>query len=296
MSQKRALGKGLDALLSNRRPAAAVNAVASASEQGLLRQLPIEWLTTGKYQPRKAMAAEALDELANSIRAQGVIQPIVVRSVAAAAGEARYEIIAGERRWRAAQLAQLDMVPCLVKEVPDEAAVVIALIENIQREDLNAIEEASALARLLEEFKLTHQEVATAVGKSRTTVSNLLRLNQLNADVKQLVERRELDMGHARALLALSGAEQSAAAQQVARRGLSVRETEKLVQKQPVPTSTLPVAADPQLDYLARQLSDTLGSSVQLVSGKKHSGKLIISYEDLAQLDRLLSYFGISES
>ena len=182
----------------------------------------MEWLQSGKYQPRKDMSQDALEELANSIRAQGVIQPIVVRSI----GENRFEIIAGERRWRASQLARLEVVPCLVKDVADEAAVAIALIENIQREDLNAIEEAVALQRLLTEFELTHQQVAEAVGKSRTTVTNLLRLNQLNEDVKRFVEHGDLDMGHARALLALSGQAQSELAKLVAQKGLTVRDTE----------------------------------------------------------------------
>jgi ParB family chromosome partitioning protein len=211
--KKRGLGKGLDALLSTSTAARQKQVMSdqrteqamAPTNQGELRKLPLEWLQSGKYQPRKDMSQDALEDLANSIRAQGVIQPIVVRSI----GENRFEIIAGERRWRASQLARLEVVPCLVKDVPDEAAVAIALIENIQREDLNAIEEAVALQRLLTEFELTHQQVAEAVGKSRTTVTNLLRLNQLNDDVKRFVEHGDLDMGHARALLALSGQAQS---------------------------------------------------------------------------------------
>lgn len=301
--KKRGLGKGLDALLSTS-TAARQKLVMSdqrteqamaptPTNQGELRKLPVEWLQSGKYQPRKDMSQDALEELANSIRAQGVIQPIVVRPL----GEQSFEIIAGERRWRASQLARLEVVPCLVKDVPDEAAVAIALIENIQREDLNAIEEAVALQRLLTEFELTHQQVADAVGKSRTTVTNLLRLNQLNDDVKRFVEHGDLDMGHARALLALSGQAQSELAKLVAQKGLTVRDTEKLVQKalEPAKARVEPVR-DPQFGYLERQISEKIGNQVQLQPGKQDSGKLVISYENLADLDRVLSYFGLSES
>ena len=239
------------------------------------------------------MSQDALEELANSIRAQGVIQPIVVRPL----GEQSFEIIAGERRWRASQLARLEVVPCIVKDVPDEAAVAIALIENIQREDLNAIEEAVALQRLLTEFELTHQQVAEAVGKSRTTVTNLLRLNQLNDDVKRFVEHGDLDMGHARALLALSGQAQSELAKLVAQKGLTVRDTEKLVQKALEPAKArVEPARDPQIGYLERQLAEKIGNQVQLQPGKRDSGKLVISYENLSDLDRILGYFGVSES
>ena len=301
--KKRGLGKGLDALLSTStaarqkqvmRDQRTEQAMApTPTNQGDLRKLPVEWLQSGKYQPRKDMSQDALEELANSIRAQGVIQPIVVRPL----GEQSFEIIAGERRWRASQLARLEVVPCLVKDVPDEAAVAIALIENIQREDLNAIEEAVALQRLLTEFELTHQQVADAVGKSRTTVTNLLRLNQLNDDVKRFVEHGDLDMGHARALLALSGQAQSELAKLVAQKGLTVRDTEKLVQKalEPAKARVEPVR-DPQFGYLERQISEKIGNQVQLQPGKQDSGKLVISYENLADLDRVLSYFGLSES
>ncbi|WP_270829252.1 ParB/RepB/Spo0J family partition protein [Aeromonas sp. QDB20] len=301
--KKRGLGKGLDALLSTSTAARQKQVMSdqrteqamapTLTNQGELRKLPVEWLQSGKYQPRKDMSQDALEELANSIRAQGVIQPIVVRPL----GEQSFEIIAGERRWRASQLARLEVVPCLVKDVPDEAAVAIALIENIQREDLNAIEEAVALQRLLTEFELTHQQVADAVGKSRTTVTNLLRLNQLNDDVKRFVEHGDLDMGHARALLALSGQAQSELAKLVAQKGLTVRDTEKLVQKalEPAKAGVEPVR-DPQFGYLERQISEKIGNQVQLQPGKQDSGKLVISYENLADLDRVLSYFGLSES
>ncbi|ELI6422491.1 ParB/RepB/Spo0J family partition protein [Aeromonas veronii] len=299
--KKRGLGKGLDALLSTSTAARQKQVMSdqrteeamAPTNQGELRKLPVEWLQSGKYQPRKDMSQDALEELANSIRAQGVIQPIVVRPL----GEQSFEIIAGERRWRASQLARLEVVPCIVKDVPDEAAVAIALIENIQREDLNAIEEAVALQRLLTEFELTHQQVAEAVGKSRTTVTNLLRLNQLNDDVKRFVEHGDLDMGHARALLALSGQAQSELAKLVAQKGLTVRDTEKLVQKALEPAKArVEPARDPQIGYLERQLAEKIGYQVQLQPGKRDSGKLVISYENLSDLDRILGYFGVSES
>lgn len=299
--KKRGLGKGLDALLSTSTAARQKQVMSdqrteeamAPTNQGELRKLPVEWLQSGKYQPRKDMSQDALEELANSIRAQGVIQPIVVRPL----GEQSFEIIAGERRWRASQLARLEVVPCIVKDVPDEAAVAIALIENIQREDLNAIEEAVALQRLLTEFELTHQQVAEAVGKSRTTVTNLLRLNQLNDDVKRFVEHGDLDMGHARALLALSGQAQSELAKLVAQKGLTVRDTEKLVQKALEPArARVEPARDPQIGYLERQLAEKIGNQVQLQPGKRDSGKLVISYENLSDLDRILGYFGVSES
>ena len=299
--KKRGLGKGLDALLSTSTAARQKQVMSdqrteeamAPTNQGELRRLPVEWLQSGKYQPRKDMSQDALEDLANSIRAQGVIQPIVVRPL----GEHSFEIIAGERRWRASQLARLEVVPCLVKDVPDEAAVAIALIENIQREDLNAIEEAVALQRLLTEFELTHQQVAEAVGKSRTTVTNLLRLNQLNDDVKRFVEHGDLDMGHARALLTLSGQAQSDLAKLVAQKGLTVRDTEKLVKKalEPAKAKLEPVT-DPQIGYLERQLAEKIGYQVQLQPGKRDSGKLVISYENLSDLDRILGYFGVSES
>lgn len=299
--KKRGLGKGLDALLSTSTAARQKQVMSdqrteeamAPTNQGELRKLPVEWLQSGKYQPRKDMSQDALEELANSIRAQGVIQPIVVRPL----GEQSFEIIAGERRWRASQLARLEVVPCIVKDVADEAAVAIALIENIQREDLNAIEEAVALQRLLTEFELTHQQVAEAVGKSRTTVTNLLRLNQLNDDVKRFVEHGDLDMGHARALLALSGQAQSELAKLVAQKGLTVRDTEKLVQKALEPAKArVEPARDPQIGYLERQLAEKIGNQVQLQPGKRDSGKLVISYENLSDLDRILGYFGVSES
>ncbi len=296
--RKRGLGKGLDALLStsNAARSAKVKAEISAEKaqqvaeenKGELQHLPIELLRPGKYQPRKDMSPEALEELASSIRSQGVIQPIVVRDIAG--GE--YEIIAGERRWRAAQQVGLDTVPCLLKNVADDAAVAIALIENIQREDLNAMEEAVALDRLMREFELTHQEVATAVGKSRTTVTNLLRLNSLNPDVKTLLEHGDIDMGHARALLALSGELQSEVARTVASKELTVRETEKLIKKALSPVVEKPVKEpDPDVISLQDRVSQQLGTQVYIKQGKKGSGKLVIDYQDLGQLDEIIGKF-----
>ncbi|MFC4656564.1 MULTISPECIES: ParB/RepB/Spo0J family partition protein [Rheinheimera] len=283
--KKRGLGRGLDALLTTK-PALEQQTQAdnplSANE---LKKLPIEWLKPGKYQPRKDMSQDALDDLANSIRAQGVIQPIVVRQLATES----YEIIAGERRWRASQLAQLAEIPCIVKDVPDEAAVAIALIENIQREDLNAMEEAVALQRLLDEFELTHQQVADAVGKSRTTVTNLLRLNALNDDVKLLLEHGDIEMGHARALLALDGLMQSDAARTVAAKQLTVRDTENLVRKllEPSPQPE-PKAKDPDVASLEQRLSERFSAPVLINYNKKGKGNLVISYTSLDELDGIL--------
>ena len=228
--KKRHLGRGLDALLgaaAQAQPAGAEPAPGTgpAHSDNLLKELAVDLIQRGKYQPRKDMDQESLQELANSIKAQGVMQPIVVRPVS----DRKYEIVAGERRWRATQLAGLDSIPAVVRDVPDEAAIAMALIENIQREDLNPIEEAVALQRLQQEFELTQQEVADAVGKSRSTVTNLLRLTTLQEDVRRLVEHGDLEMGHARALLALEGGDQSHAASQVVGKGMSVRQTESLV-------------------------------------------------------------------
>ena len=286
-AKRRGLGRGLDALLATSQSTSrSEDGEAVTSQNSELRKLPIEFLQPGKYQPRKDMSPEALEELASSIRSQGVIQPIVVRLVSTD----KYEIIAGERRWRAAQLAQLDVVPCLIKDVPDEAAVAIALIENIQREDLNAMEEAQALDRLMKEFELTHQEVAEAVGKSRTTITNLLRLNNLNDDVKLLVEHGDIEMGHARALLALEGESQSDAAQIVSGKALTVRDTEKLVRKILEPAEPKPPKEiDPDVKSLVNKLSDNLGAKVSIDHNAKGKGKLVINFNDLDQLDGILS-------
>lgn len=298
--KKRGLGKGLEALLGTSSAVRQKQILddmqadeahsRSEEQQGELRKLPLSWLKPGKYQPRKDMSQEALEELASSIRAQGVIQPIVVRQLDAQS----FEIIAGERRWRACQLVRLETVPCLVKNVADNAAVAIALIENIQREDLNAIEEAAALQRLMQEFELTHQEVAEAVGKSRSTVSNLLRLNLLNEDVKRLVEHGDLDMGHARALLALNGVVQTELARQVAQKGMTVRDTEKIVQRLLAPREERAVQA-PQPDLLRweNDVSKRLGIAAKFVAAGKEKGKLVLSFQNQDELQKILQHFGL---
>ncbi|WP_026376050.1 ParB/RepB/Spo0J family partition protein [Aestuariibacter salexigens] len=289
-SKKRGLGRGLDALLATSQASKHQEKTSAPSSE--LSKLPIEFLQPGKYQPRKDMSSEALEELASSIRSQGVIQPIVVRPLE----QDRYEIIAGERRWRAAQIAQLDVVPCIVKDVPDEAAVAIALIENIQREDLNAMEEAQALERLMNEFDLTHQEVAEAVGKSRTTVTNLLRLNNLNDDVKLLLEHGDIEMGHARALLSLQDAQQSEAAQIVSGKGMTVRDTENLVRKMLEPAKPKPDSKpDPDVMRLQERLSENFGAPVNIAHNAKGKGKLVINFSSLDQLDGILSKMGQQE-
>jgi len=300
--RKRGLSKGLDALLSSneayqRQPEeVSVEGDGEASEQqaqrpprdGDLRHLPVELMQRGRYQPRKDMSADALEELAESIRAQGVIQPIVVRPL----GDNRYEIIAGERRWRAAQMAELDAIPAVIREVPDEAAIAMSLIENIQRENLNPMEEALALSRLKEEFGLTHQQVADAVGKSRAMVTNLLRLMSLEADVKKLLEHGDLEMGHARALLSLTGAKQVEAARTVVAKGLSVRQTETLVREfeKEKPAKPAPAKEDPNVRHLINDLSDRLGAPVQIQQGNAGKGKLVISYNNLDELDGILAH------
>jgi ParB family chromosome partitioning protein len=287
--KKRGLGKGLDALLSHSNAASRKSDIEVPTDKntdGQLIHLDLDLLQSGKYQPRKDMSPEALEELAESIRSQGVIQPIVVRKVS----DTKYEIIAGERRWRASQLAKLDKVPCLVKQVADEAAVAIALIENIQREDLNAMEEAVALQRLLSEFELTHQQVADAVGKSRASVSNLLRLNSLNEPVKLLLENGDIDMGHARALLAIEGDEQTNLARLVASKEMTVRETERLVNKALNPPKAAEITTkDHDVSLLEQDLIERLGAKVAINHGAKGKGKIVINYQNLAELDGILS-------
>ena len=284
------LGRGLDALLSTGIPAAPTDTAQESptviTSDNEFQKIAITSLVPGKYQPRRDMSDTALEELSLSIQAQGIIQPIVVRLVA----DDKYEIIAGERRWRAAKLAQLDIIPCLIKNVPDESAVAIALIENIQREDLNAMEEAIALERLLTEFDLTHQEVALAIGKSRTTVSNLLRLNNLNEEVKTFLENGDIDMGHARALLALEGDVQTTAAQTVATKELTVRETESLIKKiqNPVAEKEKVEKAIETIE-LEQGLADKLGAKVAISHNQKGKGKLVISYANLEKLEEILA-------
>ncbi|WP_438865149.1 ParB/RepB/Spo0J family partition protein [Neptunicella sp.] len=289
-TKKRGLGRGLDALLATSQQTRNEKNTQPL-ENGELQKLPIEFLQPGKYQPRKDMSPDALEDLASSIRSQGIIQPIVVRKLS----NDKYEIIAGERRWRASQLAHLDEIPCLIKNVPDEAAVAIALIENIQREDLNAMEEAQALDRLLTEFELTHQEVAEAVGKSRASVTNLLRLNNLNEDVKLLLEYGDIEMGHARALLALEGESQLEAARTVAGKGLTVRDTENLVRKILEPAKQKEQQKDdPDVKRLETKLSENLGAAVSISHNTKGKGKMVINYSSLDELDGILAHFKIS--
>ncbi|MGM0481025.1 MAG: ParB/RepB/Spo0J family partition protein [Pseudomonadota bacterium] len=292
-AKKRGLGRGLDALLTNNNASQERQAqqpseqIVEAVVKGELQKLPIESLKPGRYQPRKDMSPEALEDLAASVKAQGIIQPIVVRPT----GQDDYEIIAGERRWRAAQLAKLDVVPCLIKEVTDEAAVAIALIENIQREDLNAMEEANALQRLLDDFQMTHQDVAQAVGKSRTTVTNLLRLNNLESPVKTLLERGDIDLGHAKLLLALEGEQQAEIAQQIVAKDLTVREAEKVVRKTLEPAKPVEQPKpDADIERLQTQLTETLGAKVAINHGRKGKGKLVINYGSLDELDGILSH------
>lgn len=283
--KKRGLGKGLDALLSG--SALAADEETTGAD---LRELPVDLLQPGKYQPRTDMHPESLEELASSIRAQGVVQPIVVRSINASG---RYEIIAGERRWRAAQMAGLHEIPAVVRNVPDEAAIAMALIENIQRENLNPIEEAIALQRLINEFEMTHQEAAGAVGRSRAAVSNLLRLLTLNDDVRKLVEQGDLEMGHARALLALEGERQSQTAREVAAKGYSVRETEQLVRRlntSPSKPKKTVKTIDPDIKRLQDELMEKLAARVAFQHTNRGSGKLVIHYNSLDELDGILKH------
>lgn len=297
--KKRGLGRGLDALLGSHSAAKQIAADNAANEagdgldarDGQLRQLPVEFIQRGKYQPRRDMNQEALEELANSIRAQGVMQPIVVRPI----GAEKYEIIAGERRWRASQLAGLATVPVVIRDVPDEAAIAMALIENIQREDLNPMEEALALSRLQQEFVLTHQQIADAVGKSRATVTNLLRLMSLREDVQRMLEHGDIEMGHARAMLSLNPELQASTAHQVVGKGLSVRQTESLVRKlleeqAKPPAADKPVSADADIKRLEESLAEKIGAPVQIQHTAKGKGKLVLTYNSLDELDGILAH------
>src|SRR5690554_3541746 len=302
MTRKRALGRGLDALigagarrrenpeLTDRQSPLMTDEsgeapVAAAEER--LERLPLSQLTRGKYQPRRDIQPEALEELADSIRAQGVMQPIVVRPV----GEARYEIIAGERRWRAAQLAELATIPAVIREVTDEVALALALIENIQRENLNPVEEALALKRLVDEFEFTQQQVADAVGKSRRQVANLLRLLALDPEVQTLLDRGDLDMGHARALLALPGSRQRRTAQEVVDKDLTVRATEALV-KRLMQGKDKPgeAARSPDVARLETRLGELLGATVKIHHGRSGKGRVTIRYSSLDELDGILEH------
>ncbi len=283
MAGKRSLGRGLNELLSRSNLVNVANATTAQEEQ---RQLPINYLKPGKYQPRKDMQNDALQELAESIKAQGILQPILVRPLA----NNHFEIIAGERRWRAAQMAQLEKVPVFVREISDEMAVAMGLIENIQREDLTAIEQAEALKRLGEEFQLTHEEIAKAVGKSRVSISNLLRLLNLDPRVVAMLEKKQIDMGHARALLTLPPAQQVEIARVIIAKDLSVRSTEELVRKLGTTPSTKKVdfKVDPDIARLQSKLADKMGALVKIQHSKKGKGKIVIHYHSLDELDGIL--------
>ena len=288
-TKRQSLGKGLDALLgmSDDADFDALDTPTSNAADGQLRQLPVELLQRGKYQPRRDINAEALEELAKSIRSQGIMQPLVVRQLA----DERYEIIAGERRWRAAQQAGLDTVPVIVREVTDEAAIAMALIENIQREDLNAMEESLALQRLQQEFQLTQQQVADAVGKSRSAVTNLMRLTSLELEVQQLLERGDLELGHAKCLLAIEGHMQVNAARTVAGTGMTVRQTEALVKKLQSGVDNLPAAeadSSPDIKRLENDISEKVGVPVTIQHSAKGAGKLIFKYSSVDELDGIL--------
>ncbi|MDD1506041.1 ParB/RepB/Spo0J family partition protein [Pseudomonas sp. CNPSo 3701] len=286
-AKKRGLGRGLDALLGGT-SVDTLEQEAVKADTRELQHLPLDLIQRGKYQPRRDMDVTALEELSQSIKTHGVMQPIVVRPV----GEGRFEIVAGERRWRATQQAGLDCIPALVRELPDEAAIAMALIENIQREDLNPIEEAMALQRLQQEFQLTQQQVAEAVGKSRVTITNLLRLIALPEEVKTLLSHGDLEMGHARALLGLPVEQQTEGARHVVARGLTVRQTEALVRQwlntQERPTATTKV--DPDISRLEQRLAERLGSPVQIKHGQKGKGQLVIRYNSLDELQGVLAH------
>jgi ParB family chromosome partitioning protein len=298
-AKKPSLGRGLaelSPLLAAHRARAPEPSLQAGAVGDRLATLPLDLLSRGKYQPRFDMRPESLGELADSIKAQGLIQPILVRPLPRPdpAASQRYEIIAGERRWRAAQMAGMAEIPAVIRDVPDEAAVAMALIENIQRENLNPLEEARALHRLIEEFGLTHQSAAEAVGRSRAAVSNLLRLMELADEVKQLLERRSIEMGHARALLGLTTRRQQVeVAGLVARKGLSVRDTEALVRRLLSPAAAAPVepaAVDPDIHRLELELADKLGAKVLFQHGSSGKGKLVVSYNSLDELEGILAH------
>lgn len=303
-TKRKGLGRGLDALLAAGQKGTGGDASSSSYNaadmpvadagpvDGRLEVLPVEFLQRGKYQPRRDIQQEALQELADSIKAQGVMQPIVVRPL----GDQRYEIIAGERRWRACQLAGLHTIPAVIRDVNDEAAIAMALIENIQREDLNPVEEAMSLKRLQDEFELTHQEVADAVGKSRTAVSNILRLLNLTPEVRTMLERGDLEMGHARCLLTLPNDLQRTLARQIVARGLSVRQAEALVRTSqvasPAPEDTS--KPDGHIERLQEGLSEHIGVPVSVQHSSKGAGKLVLKYNSLDELDGILNHLNYS--
>lgn len=295
MVKRRGLNRGLDSLLggSAKSLQEEVREISSSAEVKLdksLQNLPIDCIERGRFQPRSDFNSEALQELADSIKAQGVVQPVVVRPLSSRPGH--YELIAGERRWRAAQLAELHDIPAVIREVTDQQAMAMGLIENIQRQELNPVEEAIALKRLIEEFSLTQQEAADAVGRSRVAVANLLRLLTLEPEVKSMLEQGKLEMGHARALLGLLGSVQREAAHKVVSKGLSVRETEQLVRKssQPAKAKAGAKELDPDTRRLQEDLSEKLGAKVQFQHSASGKGKLVIQYNSLDELDGILNH------
>ena len=293
-AKKKRLGRGLEALLS--KPVADTASV-TGDDQDELRNIPLEHLQKGQYQPRVDMRQDTLEDLASSIKSQGVVQPIIARPLQRTNGDTqRYEIVAGERRWRAAQMAGLSDIPTVVRIVPDDAAIAMALIENIQRENLNPLEEARALDRLIKEFKLTHLEAADAVGRSRVSVSNLLRLLDLSDRVMTLLESRQIEMGHARALLAISGTgDQLEAARQIIKKQLSVRDTERLVRrllsdKANKLTKKAGASGNADIRRLEVEITDKIGAKVRIDHSQKGSGKLVIRYNSLDELDGILKH------
>ena len=279
MAKMKGLGRGLDALLGGN--------TDQQTPEGELQNLSVDRLQPGKYQPRSRMDHASLEQLSDSIKVQGIMQPILVRRV----DENRYEIIAGERRWRAAQLAGLNEVPVLVREVPDEAALAMSLIENIQRENLNPLEEAAGIQRLLDEFEMTHQSAAEAVGRSRSAVTNLLRLLSLAPPVQEMLMQGRIDMGHARSLLPLGLSNQVEAAHEVINKQMSVREAERLVQRMTKPQAKHEPKTDRDIERLQEELSDRLGSAVTIKPGKAGKGKLVIEYSSHEELDNIIQKF-----
>ncbi len=301
--KKRGLGRGLDALLGGHSKKIKSDSKSASNSEGSetlerkrrdgeLHNVPVEFIQPGVYQPRIDMHPEALEELASSIKAQGVVQPIIIRPIAesTASGDQKYEIIVGERRWRASQMAGLADIPAVIRDVPDQAAIAMALIENIQREELNPIEEAGALRRLIDEFEMTHQQASDAVGRSRASVSNLLRLLELEPATRRLLENGDLEMGHARALLALKGEEQSYTARHVVSKGMSVRETERLVKKVLNPKEKVEKKDDPNILNIQQSLTDKLGARVVFQHGNKGRGKMVIHYNTVDELEGILAH------
>lgn len=284
--KKKGLGRGLTALLGN----SDVESMMQAKTDNELRHIDVDLIERGPWQPREHFDEESLQELADSISSQGVVQPIVVREKTGVNSKGRFEIVAGERRWRASQKAGLAKIPAVIKAFDDQTAAAVSLIENIQRENLNPLEESSALKRLIDEFKMTHQQVADTVARSRATVSNLLRLQDLNPDVKTLLAMRDIEMGHARALLAIDGLEQSRVAKDVARKGLSVRETEALIRKISAPVKKVKVTRqDPDIIKLEQRLTEYLGAQVRIKQKAKGKGAVEIAYSSLDVLEGILS-------